>query len=200
MRGRLFFLAVMLFTGGYAGSVFSQPEATHTILDVKVNKDGTVKSAAVTSSSGSARLDQAAIDYVRAHWKRVPKPNGEAAEADAIIKMDWQLKNAQPTNVVAQAQASTQTQMPYIPPPQPDTTPPLVPTANTLLDVWLNADGSIKTLSVDLPSGSSQRDQDAIALVKAQWKGTPGTGFARVNVHWILPPDQAPQSQISIAP
>jgi hypothetical protein len=83
------------------------------------------------------------------------------------------------------------------PPPSQYTTPPLTPTANTLLDVWLNADGSIKTLSVDLPSGSSQRDQDAIALVKAQWTGKAGTDFARVNVHWILPPGQPAVPQIS---
>lgn len=86
------------------------------------------------------------------------------------------------------------------PPPSPDTTPPLTPTANTLLNVWLNADGSIKTVNVDLSSGSSQRDQDAIALVKAQWKGKPGADFARVNVHWLLPPGQTPVPQISSAP
>jgi hypothetical protein len=85
------------------------------------------------------------------------------------------------------------------PPPSPDTTPPLTPTANTLFNVWLNADGSIKTLSVDLSSGSSQRDQDAAALVKAQWKGKPGADFARINVHWLLPPGQPPVPQISAA-
>ena len=83
------------------------------------------------------------------------------------------------------------------PPPSQYTTPPLTPTANTLFNVWLYADGSIKNLSVDLSSGSSQRDQDAAALVKAQWKGRPGADFARVNVHWVLPPGQAPVSQIS---
>ena len=85
------------------------------------------------------------------------------------------------------------------PPPSPDVTPPLTPTANTLFNVWLNPDGSIKTLSVDLSSGSTQRDQDAIALVKAQWKGKAGTDFARVNVHWVLPPGQPAVPQISNA-
>lgn len=61
-----------------------------TELAVTVDTEGSAKEVSVKKSSGSNRLDQAAIDYVRSHWRW--KPPARVSETTATVT--WDLKKA----------------------------------------------------------------------------------------------------------
>ncbi len=65
-------------------------------LKVKINTEGSVVECAVEKTSSSDRLDSAACDYVKAHWKwQPPTTNGQPTEATTLVSVVWNLKDAQ---------------------------------------------------------------------------------------------------------
>jgi protein TonB len=67
-----------------------------TELMVTINTKGDVIAAEVTKSSGSKRLDDAAIDHVKARWKwNPPTQNGQPVEARTAVRVVWSLLDAQ---------------------------------------------------------------------------------------------------------
>jgi TonB family protein len=64
-------------------------------LLLMVSADGTVLTATVEHSSGSFVLDQAAVDWVRKHWRYHPLVrNGEAASATTETDIRFDIRNA----------------------------------------------------------------------------------------------------------
>ena len=50
----------------------------------------------IAKSSGSDRLDSAACDYVKAHWKwQPPTSEGKPVVATTLVQVIWNLKDAQ---------------------------------------------------------------------------------------------------------
>jgi protein TonB len=64
-------------------------------LQLIVSADGRVISATVERSSGSSVLDQAAVDWVRAHWRYQPRTvDGQAQTATTEADIRFDLRNA----------------------------------------------------------------------------------------------------------
>jgi protein TonB len=65
-------------------------------LKVTISTAGDVTECTVDKSSGSTRLDTAACDYVKAHWKwQPPTSEGKPVSATTLVSVVWNLKDAQ---------------------------------------------------------------------------------------------------------
>ena len=65
-------------------------------LQVAIDVTGTVTDCKVSKSSGSERLDSAACEYVKGHWKwQPPTQEGKPVSANTLVDVVWNLKNAQ---------------------------------------------------------------------------------------------------------
>jgi periplasmic protein TonB len=65
-------------------------------LQVAINTEGAVSDCKVAKSSGSQRLDAAACEYVKGHWKwQPPTQEGKPVAASTMVDVVWNLKNAQ---------------------------------------------------------------------------------------------------------
>jgi TonB family protein len=69
-----------------------------TVLEITVAADGSIKAASVVQSSGSQKLDDAAIQYTKNVWRwKPPAPEGAATEARVRIKVSWSDKDTTPS-------------------------------------------------------------------------------------------------------
>ena len=65
-------------------------------LKVTIGTDGNVTEDSIEKSSGSDRLDQAALEYVKSHWRwQPPTSNGAAVVATTLVNVKFDLKDAQ---------------------------------------------------------------------------------------------------------
>jgi periplasmic protein TonB len=65
-------------------------------LKVTIGTDGSVTEDSVEKTSGSDRLDQAALDYVKSHWKwQPPTTNGQPTAATTLVNVKFDLKDVQ---------------------------------------------------------------------------------------------------------
>src|SRR3954464_6293636 len=68
-------------------------QGTSSLL-VSINTEGSVTDCKVTKSSGSERLDTAACDYVKAHYKwQPPTQLGKPVTAQTALNIVWNLKD-----------------------------------------------------------------------------------------------------------
>ena len=67
-----------------------------TLLKVSIDTTGKVTDCTVVTSSGSTRLDAAAVEYVKANWRwQPPTQAGKPVAATTEVSVKWDLKNAQ---------------------------------------------------------------------------------------------------------
>ncbi len=67
-----------------------------TLLKVAIDTTGKVTDCTVVTSSGSTRLDAAAVEYVKANWRwQPPTQAGKPVAATTEVSVKWDLKNAQ---------------------------------------------------------------------------------------------------------
>ena len=67
-----------------------------TLLKVAIDNTGKVTECTVVTSSGSTRLDSAAVEYVKANWRwQPPTQAGKPVAATTEVSVKWDLKNAQ---------------------------------------------------------------------------------------------------------
>jgi protein TonB len=67
-----------------------------TTMIVDINTEGTVTDCKIEHSSSSQRLDSAACDYVKSHWRwQPPTQLGKPVAATTRVSVVWNLKNAQ---------------------------------------------------------------------------------------------------------
>lgn len=65
-------------------------------LTVAISTEGAVTDCTIAKSSGSQRLDSAACEYVKGHWKwQPPTQEGKPVAAKTQVDVVWNLKNAQ---------------------------------------------------------------------------------------------------------
>jgi len=65
-------------------------------IQVSINTSGDVTDCKISKSSGSQRLDSAACDYVKSHWKwQPPTQMGKPVSAITLVQIKWDLRNAQ---------------------------------------------------------------------------------------------------------
>ncbi len=62
-------------------------------LEVTINEEGDCTDATVQNSSGSQRLDDAAVSWVKSHWRwNPPTQNGKPSSARTLVKVTFNLK------------------------------------------------------------------------------------------------------------
>ena len=65
-------------------------------MQVAISTEGTVSECKIIKSSGSERLDNAACEYVKGHWRwKPPSLDGKPTTANTTVSMVWNLKDAQ---------------------------------------------------------------------------------------------------------
>ena len=78
------------------------------ILQVLVNMDGVPVSAAVATSSGAPLMDQAAVDFIKAHWRWEPfSPDCRSASISTKVTMSWKPQRAEAPPPVDQSKADS---------------------------------------------------------------------------------------------
>jgi len=66
-----------------------------TLMEVNITTEGNVSECAVLTSSSSERLDSAACDYVKSHWRwQPPTLNGSPISVKTKVSVKWDLKDA----------------------------------------------------------------------------------------------------------
>jgi periplasmic protein TonB len=71
-------------------------EQGNVILSLTIGTDGAVTDVQIANSSGSTELDQAAMEWVKAHWRYKPAiHNGVAVASTAKVGVRFDLKDAQ---------------------------------------------------------------------------------------------------------
>jgi periplasmic protein TonB len=64
------------------------------VLEVTIDTSGNCTDATVQTSSGSQRLDDAAVAWVKAKWRwNPPTQNGQPSSARTLVKVTFNLKN-----------------------------------------------------------------------------------------------------------
>jgi protein TonB len=70
-------------------------ESGTTLMTVSINTEGRLDACTVDKSSGSERLDNAACDWIKNHWRwQPPTFEGKPTAAKARVSFTWDLKNA----------------------------------------------------------------------------------------------------------
>jgi protein TonB len=65
-------------------------------LQVAISTEGSVTDCKVIKSSGSERLDNAACEYVKGHWRwKPPTQEGKPVAVNTDVSVVWNLKDAQ---------------------------------------------------------------------------------------------------------
>jgi protein TonB len=65
-------------------------------MQVAISTEGTVSECKIIKSSGSERLDNAACEYVKGHWRwKPPTSEGKPVTANTDVSVVWNLKDAQ---------------------------------------------------------------------------------------------------------
>lgn len=84
-------------------SVMTKEEG-NTVLNVSIGADGVPSDVTIKTSSGSIRLDQAAIDHVKANWRwNAPVVNCQPAAAKTAVSIQWSLHASDNTAAMAAA-------------------------------------------------------------------------------------------------
>jgi protein TonB len=65
------------------------------LIEVHITTEGNVDDCKIVKTSSSDRLDQAACDYVKSHWRwQPPTSQGQPTAASTQIQITWNLKDA----------------------------------------------------------------------------------------------------------
>jgi len=65
-------------------------------MQVAISTEGSVTDCKIIKSSGSERLDNAACEYVKGHWRwKPPTQEGKPVTANTDVSVVWNLKDAQ---------------------------------------------------------------------------------------------------------
>lgn len=169
------------------------------MLEVLIGTDGKVISYKIAASSGSARLDEAAGDYVKANWLwEPPIVNCKPHEVSTRIQITWHLREApniqDPLNPTVPIIIAAKTDYP------PDAFKRLEQ-GWTLVTFVLSTTGEISHQVVTHGSGFADLDAKAIYVIKShRWAaatmdGQPKTSGMAVLVEWTIdgsPPPVAP--------
>ncbi|HTC84708.1 MAG TPA: energy transducer TonB, partial [Rhizomicrobium sp.] len=70
-------------------------ESGTTLMEVHITTEGNVDECKIVQTSSSDRLDQAACDYVKGHWRWSPPTNqGQPTAVSTRVSVKWDLKDA----------------------------------------------------------------------------------------------------------
>jgi TonB family protein len=171
----------------YAPEAYVDGEEGIVDLRALVRQDGSVADAQVLTSSGSARLDQAAQEMVKG-WRYVPATlNGTPVEASIPVQIIWALETLRFEMTREQA-ANLGSYYPLEAARRGDQ-------GISTVRFLAGPDGSITRATIDKSSGNTRLDDAAVNMIKTGWRMTPTTpapgatvgGWFRTNVAFVLP-------------
>jgi TonB family protein len=144
-------------------------EAGNVMLDFRINTDGSVGDVRVEHSSGSARLDGAAVDAVSGHWRYKPVVSGGkpvSCRAQAVIA--WRIP-LDPREWAKAGFGVVQMHAPDYPPGVSSRTGGV-----TGILMTVGADGSMLDSRIVHSSGYPELDSAAVTAMKnRRWPITP---------------------------
>jgi TonB family protein len=140
-------------------------EEGNTTLRFTINADGSVSNPVVVKSSGSPRLDEAAIEGVKT-WRYVPAmQNGKPVSVPWVATVSWRLQDT-PEEFEAEGFAMLQASAGDVP---SDTAQPSGEHM-TLLSLQLSNAGKILSVHVVRSSGDPKLDTAAVKLARTRVK------------------------------
>jgi TonB family protein len=158
-----------------------------TTVEVTIGKDGSVSKAGVFKSSGSLRLDDMAVEHVKANWRWEPaKRDCEPVEAVTRVNIVWRLRD-QPEALPPGVAQWTPDMADY--PPEARARREQ---GGTVIGVALSENGEVLAARVAISSGFPALDDKALVLVKSRkWQPAQMDGKAiptviQLAVLWTL--------------
>jgi protein TonB len=157
-------------------------EQGRTGVNVSVAPDGRVLDATVASSSGSQRLDQAAVQFAKTRWRFQPATrNGQPIAASVPVEVNWVLPLQPATQAYLQAPPLPNgAQPPRViarPVGQPGDYPSMSMETKEQgvagVRYLVRADGSIGDVQLAQSSGLPRLDAAALRLVRERWRSEP---------------------------
>ena len=166
-------------------------EHGRTLLTITIGKDGIPADIRVASSSGSARLDEAASEIVRSKWRWYPfPPDCEASSGQIATVFGWFLDRPPKADfglVVSSSQYPAGAAERY-------------ERGDTYLALTLDGEGTVTDGRIAYSSGYADLDEKALAMVKATPKifvGKP-VGSQTMMARWNLPSPQKDNVELLI--
>lgn len=164
-----------------------------TTMRVEIGPDGAVTSDTLVTSSGSARLDQAALDFVKQNYRWAP--TNCVRPVATLLRIAWMMqslavKSLDPVLVPQLMHFLNADPADY------SKGAPQIPRM-TLTIVVLKQDGSVGQVAVARSSGDPEMDLKCETIIRAhrwqaaQMDGKPQAGILYVGVLWT-PPGQKP--------
>jgi len=149
-----------------------------TSLRVTIENDGLPIDATVRRSSGSDRLDVAAVNHIKTYWKWEALPQG-CAKTDASINIAWHI-GMPPKFAVGLAMLPS-----FFPPGALDR----MEAGDTYLELKLDQGGTVNSGKVIYGSGFPDLDEKALTLVnkKVQDLADQPAGIETVLIRWPVP-------------
>jgi len=146
-----------------------------TKLTVGIDPTGSPTEVVLTQSSGVERLDNAAIAYVKDHYRR-PKSDGQTGAAQISIIVEWRID---PVDTVLTM-------------PEGDFPPGAVQrreAGETSVQVSLGKRGVLKQVKVIRSSGHTDLDGKAVEIIRAKFAAVTGikARTQTVLIRWALP-------------
>ena len=144
-------------------------EQGRTLVDVDIGADGVPTGAKVFQSSGSARLDDAAVEHVKNVWRwNAPIVSCQPVAVSTRVSILWDLRDAQPAAPMTPDLVMDRTDYP--------------PGAlarheqgKVGLGVMVLANGQIGDARVLDTSGFPELDAKALEIARTRWRLTPAT-------------------------
>ncbi len=160
-------------------------EQGFTIVAVDIAMDGMPVTITVKQSSGATRLDEAAVEYIKAHWQwEPPMQDCKPATAQVLIRVGWALGFPPRTKLGLTMPVSA----------YPPGAIQAFESGDTYLTVTIDDAGSITDGKIAYSSGFPDLDSKALEVLKASagvMKGK-ATGSQNLLVRWLLPPGTLP--------
>jgi len=159
-----------------------------TTLQVAIGKDGAVTDAQVFKSSGSLRLDEAALEHVKANWRwQPPIKDCQTAEATTRVSIAWNLRES-PGTTPAGVTEWTPDAADY-----PSDSLSRHEQGVVGVIIALSNTGEVAGTRIAISSGFPNLDDKAVQLAKsrkwtpAQMNGKPVATMVELAVEWKLP-------------
>jgi protein TonB len=162
-------------------SVMTNEEGT-TLMEVLIGADGVPLQTKLVTSSGSLRLDEAALAHVKNVWRwNPPTRNCQPMQVSTRISIKWDLRNA--TSAGPQPPTLVMDKADY-----PAGALARHEQGSVGLIVMVLADGQVAFTRVSQSSGFPELDAKAQEIVKSRWHWTPATldGKALNTVMFIV--------------
>jgi len=167
-------------------------EQGETMMSVDIGKDGVPTNVTVTRSSGALWLDDAAVGYIKIHWRWAPTAHCKPAAAQAQVTLGWHMEYPpKPDIAIGMQQRDLPAEAPLW---------ERLEAGDTYVELTLD-DGArpgvdlrtVKDGRIAYSSGFLDLDQKALALAKTMPVGLLGhsPGTETVMVRWLpLPEDR----------